>query len=530
MTRKGPKAVPAIRPHLRWLNTGIVGLMMVCVAATVRQAGARVSSGWNSDYVLLLSFGVALEAMASTRRASRYELFSRGWFKIRIPEWIVILLSAKIAAYAVHGTDQFVADLARWREDFVGGFFGGEYLIACLVLFLIWIVSARLADSLTTLESGDSTVLQNREGIYDDYQRARHNLYDDIFITGGGMLFLLSVLRLEQLSVDSVAVPPVDVSGALLYFILGLVLLSYSQFVALRGRWRIEGLRVEQALARRWLVYSAGLLAVLVALALILPNQYSIGLFDTLGILLATLINILLGLVGLLVFLVTLLLALLNSLFTGRPIDLFASRAPQPFVLPPQSAGKSIPFSEVINSVVFWAFFLTVIVYAVRHYLQQHQEVNTRFKRIPFVAQLAQVWRWLWTLVIGARQQATNAIAVRLRRWRDASRPGSVDRAGRFVNVRRLAPRERVLFYYLTAVRRAGEHGWPRKPFQTPNEYAAHLRDELPEVADEVTRITDGFVEARYSRHEISDDQAGRVRRGWERIRRALRVKRERKP
>ena len=45
----------------------------------------------------------------------------------------------------------------------------------------------------------------------------------------------------------------------------------------------------------------------------------------------------------------------------------------------------------------------------------------------------------------------------------------------------------------------------------------------LPEVDEEVASITEAFVEARYSRQDVDDSQAGRVKRYWERIRGALR-------
>jgi hypothetical protein len=80
-----------------------------------------------------------------------------------------------------------------------------------------------------------------------------------------------------------------------------------------------------------------------------------------------------------------------------------------------------------------------------------------------------------------------------------------------------------VLFYYLAMVRRGGEYGIAREPDQTPYEYQLKLQASLPEINRDLAALTEAFVEARYSRHEISEDQVGLVRRWWERIRRTLR-------
>ena len=58
-----------------------------------------------------------------------------------------------------------------------------------------------------------------------------------------------------------------------------------------------------------------------------------------------------------------------------------------------------------------------------------------------------------------------------------SSRTGEWD----FINLRRLTPRQKVLFYYLALVRRAKEAGIPRKDGQTPYEYARSLTSSLVE-------------------------------------------------
>ena len=68
----------------------------------------------------------------------------------------------------------------------------------------------------------------------------------------------------------------------------------------------------------------------------------------------------------------------------------------------------------------------------------------------------------------------------------------------------------------------------PRKPSQSPTEYAAALERALPEAVEDIDSITAAFVEARYSRNDVNPGDASAVKATWGRIRRALQSKAER--
>ena len=85
------------------------------------------------------------------------------------------------------------------------------------------------------------------------------------------------------------------------------------------------------------------------------------------------------------------------------------------------------------------------------------------------------------------------------------------------------APREQVLYYYLSLVRRAGELGVRRRPAQTPSEYEPVLASELPDVEAELAALTDAFVEARYSPRPVDPEAPSRARALWSRLRAAMR-------
>jgi len=112
-------------------------------------------------------------------------------------------------------------------------------------------------------------------------------------------------------------------------------------------------------------------------------------------------------------------------------------------------------------------------------------------------------------------------VEVGLKRLSSSNERGPAVRWG-FISLRRLSPRERVLFFYRALARRGSESGLPRRPSQTPHECAVPLESALPEAISEITLLTEAFVEARYSHHEITTGQANLVRRWWEPIKKAL--------
>ena len=86
----------------------------------------------------------------------------------------------------------------------------------------------------------------------------------------------------------------------------------------------------------------------------------------------------------------------------------------------------------------------------------------------------------------------------------------------RFMNPYRFTPRQQVIFFYLALIRRGKEAGLPRHPSQTPYEYARFIGPDLIEQTEAVSDMTEGFLNARYSPHEATPEQANRVKQAWD--------------
>jgi hypothetical protein len=236
--------------------------------------------------------------------------------------------------------------------------------------------------------------------------------------------------------------------------------------------------------------------------------------------LLFTVINFIIALIMLpFIYLFALLSRLLGTKGSTQPIPTPTPAPPEPMIENPTTP---IPWLEVLKSVVFWVVLVASVVYAVRQYVRQNQQLAGVFRQMFAWHWLAEAWRWLRQVFGGMRRSVATVVQAGLRRLRMTA-VSPVANVFRFINLRRLSPRQKVLFYYLALVRRGGEAGSPRRPWQTPQEYYHSLSSTHPEIEPDVASMTEAFSEARYSRHEVPAERASLVQRFWERVRRALR-------
>ena len=155
-------------------------------------------------------------------------------------------------------------------------------------------------------------------------------------------------------------------------------------------------------------------------------------------------------------------------------------------------------------------------------FLRQHPDIVEMLMHLPGMSLVVRLWRRVRAWFGGLNQQIEDLLEAR-RRARRPSTTRSASAPRRWINPRKLSPRQQVQFYYLAMLRRGGEHGHARQPTQTPYEYARTLESQIPEIDQDVDGLTEEFIEARYSRHDIPPEHVGLVRRYWERIKRALR-------
>jgi hypothetical protein len=102
---------------------------------------------------------------------------------------------------------------------------------------------------------------------------------------------------------------------------------------------------------------------------------------------------------------------------------------------------------------------------------------------------------------------------------RQRSRP-----RGRTVAVAEPAtPRQAIIARYLSSLEHAARRGYPRRPGQTPHQFAVDLRAGLRRERDVPEAMADLFTAARYSPRPCGDRDAARMDQLWRVVRRKLR-------
>lgn len=496
-------------------NMLIVGAMVMCVAVAVVQFGQQLVPGWNAGYIPTLVFFIALEVAVTTRylRVAQARL-PAPWYVLRAVELVLVFLAIRSVLGLIRGPD-FVL-----KYD---SFYGGsdiELFALCLVVGVCWLIGWYFTRCLLDLESGDSAL--DRELMLDldrSQQAARQALITLILLSGVTLVLLSAVERMSLRNADqSIVAAQLSVVHVLIFFVLGLILLSKTRLAVLRSAWQWERVPMGRGLTTRWISYSLMLIAGLLIIAIVLPTQYSLGLLSTL--------NYLVSLIAAVIQFVFLLIAAVLSTLLGwlfpqvpRPLRPLPE-LPTPPDMPATQIAPTL--SDFAQSLIFWAVFVMVIIYLGLQYARQHPAFENVLRRLPGWSIFGRWWRWLRAFFGGLGAKITATLEAR-RQLRSAMAGRSGAQANRWVNARHLSPRDQIRFYYQALLQRGHERGYPRGAAQTPHEYAHDLTSTVPELERDVSALTEQFVEARYSQHTITAERVNVVRRAWEHIRRALR-------
>lgn len=427
----------------------------------------------------------------------------------------------KIGSYIGAPLASVLADIQTWPREPLA-IVDPETVVAFVLAFLSWGASTQTVRDLERLyEPPERSLL---------YVSPTESLTSRFFWGGAVLLIATGITRLGIAALLNLSRPPVPglVLNVLVYFLLGLVMLGQVHFTWLRKQWQAQEIRVANELAGRWVRYSLAFIGLAALLAFLLPTSYTVGLLDAV----ATIIQILGYVVTLLFTLLSLPFAwlfwLLSNLFGAeRPFPQAKLRPPQiPQREPVVPGGGAPDWFEILRSLLFWVVALGMPFYVIRSYLRDRPELLEALLRQSPIRTLRDFLMALWRRLVGWAEAASERIPRRLSLRRVRVR--SSKRPFRFFRLGALSPRERILYYYLSIVERARRQGYPRQSSETPYEYDATLGPKLSQAQQELTALTQAFVEARYSRQTFDHEQDRRVHAIWKRVRAALQaLKRE---
>jgi hypothetical protein len=510
----------------------LVAGMMVCLAIAVRNLAERIAPGWQGGYIPWMALLVSAEAQYSRRLVRRESDLYTSSLVYRLGEWVVIALLIKVYLELSTGLSLFLREMLSWGEGFWANFFDPEYVFVLFLAFVIWYLSGNFAGQLLELE-GDRFLLEAdiEVGIISDRTAVRRGLALRVLAIGMLMIFITALLRWDYQSLwGERPVPIYGLAYVMVYFIFGLGLITLAHFASRRAVWALDRIPISPEMGRFWLAYGMLFLIGVSLLAYVLPTGYSLGLLATIQYLL-TLFSQVVYFIFYLLSLPLIYLIRIVASFTEIPEP--EQPLPTPEFSPPPVAATQpagLPWLDLIRTIVFWAVFLAIVVYAFKVFIEQNEYLWERLRTLPGWRYLAAFWSWMSGVFKHMDRQVRSAIQSGLLRYSRSGGEKHPRQDAGFLKIRLLSPRQKVLFFYLSLLRRGQENGLPRQPSQTPFEYAQRLEKDLPEVGDELQSLTGAFVEARYSRHAISTDSAKLVRHYWGRIKHALRTRQKQKP
>ncbi len=483
----------------------VVGLMIGSIVLAIVQLLHLVIPTWDGTYMAVFCGLVAAESYFSYRFAPKGIWDMATKLRYRGSEALVIVLLLQLSTNISEGRANIFEGLPR---------LDAPMWIAMTLVLLCWFFAA---DTAADLE---------RVGEPPEQTPAYTPPLDTLtnrFLVGGGILLVatgLSKIRLEQLF-DLGRAP---ISGLILhvlvYFLLGVILLGQVRYTELSRRWEERGTRMAPELPAGWVRYSMIFVALVALLAFVLPTSYTVGLLDVLRTILGWIVTIITTIILLILTALSVVASAILSLFgiTTQPMQFQPAQPPPPLPPPPggEDGGQWLEFAK---SALFWLGVIAVLAYLARSYWQSGPRLRQILATFTPLRRVLQWWAGVWRGVRRSLAVVGEQIG-RLLPARSAPTGGSA--LGRLLRVRGLSPRDQVLYYYLSIVRRAGRQGYLRHGTQSPREFSAGLAPQLPQAQEDLDRLTQEFIEARYSRHPIEPPEANQAQTHWQQVKAAL--------
>lgn len=455
----------------------------------------------------------------------------------RAAEFIVFILLTRLVTWALAGN---WPDRAAWETilfDPLLIFADSFFLVALMAVFIVWQMAIQFTDLFSQLALDQAEAAYYADVFGAHKLDTRPNITDrgrliaafmQRWLIGGFVLVVCAALVTfdwgttttgrSLWNIARLALPQSMVLALVFYFLAGFLLLSQGRLAMMNARWLINGVQKNERLERSWYRFSLRLMVIIAFVAALLPLGSTIAL----GRIVAALVQ---GVTAVITFIFGLFVGLLSLLF---PASEQAAEMATPPPIEPLAMGTPPPTTEasetlkMITSSAFWAVAIVFSVIAVLFFLRERKiKLDGNTWRQWWTA-VAQWWRKLWQTLSQQVNTARQAIQSRRARPVNDKSPRSLPN-WRFIRVNALSPRDQLRYFYLSTVERAGQRGVNRQESETPLEYARDLKENWPESEIDVEKLTDAFLQARYSPQIIETQQVSPVKEHWKRLRARLR-------
>ena len=465
--------------------------------------------------------------------------------KYRAAEMLVLLLLLRIVTWALYGN---WPDPTRWPEYLINPFilFIDPFFIGALVVaYAAWYRTSAISGIFSRLAPDRAEQeyyaiprpdrIEANQPLPTDREALQRSFVQQFL--GGAILLLVCIsiisIDLEKIwtvdnpltsGISRLQLPQGMLAALLIYFLTGFLLFSQGRLAMLEARWLADDVIRSPGIGRSWYRRTVLILVALGLLAAFLPLGSTFALGHLLGL---ALYGITLTISALCYFFSVLILSLLAFLFpqqqTTEPEPF---TPPRPFTFPPQQPEMVEPdmTMQMIITSAFWAIAIVMSIVALSFFLRER---NLRFN----AAVLRQIWqaflawcRMMWQGIRTQIAEVQETIQTRLQRPSPAK---ELHLPWRYVRLNALSPRDKVRYFYLSVVKRAGNEGVPRRQSETPSEFAGDLKTNWPDTGPEIDELTKAFLYARYSPKPVEEQEIPLIKAQWERVKASIRRRRQ---
>ena len=508
----------------------LVGCLLVALTSFVRHIGPGLPPAY-INILRITSIGAALVGGYTTTMLVRPEQRQRRSAAFRLAELGLILFVSRIALWAA--VEGWPAPAAMVLQPF-GVLLTLMFIINAIFILIAWGMAVLVtndflamglqADELADLEAASRPVSGDDHRIQSD-RGALVRRFSERWAIGGMLLIVLTAASQGGMGSNGFfALVRQDIAGgvigaAIVYFVLGLLLLTFGHLAALRARWQLAKLPNESTIVRNWPFYAIGLLLVVAAAAFLMPLGGTFRLAQLMGLA----IRAISGAVYLILGLIMGLIALLFGSDDEIPEEPARER---PEIASPQieqvQPAEAPPW---LGGTVFWIIIALLLGYATYIYLQG-RGVNFHLI-LAWLREFLRGWKqigdafneWRTRRFLPEEEESGKSGRSRVRRWLDELMLG------------RLPPDEQVRYFYVSTLESAAEHGIRRRPGETPYNFQARLATQVEsDDAAAAARLTDGFVKIEFAHQGTEATAVPLLKRAWTRIRSALAGLREEQP
>ncbi len=485
------------------------------------------------EYLQVMVFLASLEGIHSDRLTKRLGL--RGAeekMRLKLAEVVVLLLALKLASYAPVGLSGLLRSVRHWSDSFAA-FLDPRFLFGGTILLIFWWLAISLSRDFALIGVQPGEIGPDPTSPEYDLWAASPGRHMDRgavlrrirgkFFWGGGILLICA--GVTQVGPETVLIPDRPsftgvILNVLIYFFIGLALIGQAQFLVQRARWQLQKIPVADNIAPQWAVW-AGVLALLVSVgSVVLPTRHSLGILAVAAGLLPVILYVLV-MIAIVTFGVV---SYLFSLIMGRGAT-GPGGGGQKFPRPPQIAqagGQGLTIPEILKDAIFWSVVLGIVGYSLYNYISYRGGPLRLLSKVTLLRTLLRGLAKLWRGMRGLLRTAMEKVKLPTRES-IIPRMSRARLPARLLRLSRLSPRELVHYFYLSTLRRAARLGFQRQSHQTPYEYSSMLKVHLSEVEEELTELTEAFVEARYGPRPVTQSQAEALQAPWQRVRSSLR-------